>query len=437
MKEQFIGFIGYSEEEKKELWEQALFVIDTNILINFYKYTSESSTKILFDILKWLKDEKRLWVPYQVGLEYFFNYEGNMTKQREGYTLLKDKFEKVKEDAEKILDSVHSKHPYILTEQFKPYIENVKNINEDIQEQLNQEIEKLPDTNDIHIEIMNLLDGVIGEPYSQEEIDKIEEQGRVRFKYKVPPGFEDNKDEKKKEYRTYGDVRYQQIYGDLIVWNQIIDKANDVEESKPIIFITEDRKEDWWEKHKKSIKRPHPQLLQEFYNKTTKKFYMYRTARFVENAKRYLNFEVTEEVISNVSADIENIREEVEDHEETEQFKESQFEIDSNIFSYLSNEEQIIFDNMVESTNAEGNSSVANNVYNNAIRWAYNKVISKLDRQIHDLIRVMSNFHNGYAGTALNAYNKLPNNPDDRIKNMTKIIRFLKDKIAWYEDQGY
>ncbi len=52
MLEHFKGFIDYTENEFKELWENALFVVDTNILINFYKYTSKDSTKFLLDILK-------------------------------------------------------------------------------------------------------------------------------------------------------------------------------------------------------------------------------------------------------------------------------------------------------------------------------------------------------------------------------------------------
>lgn len=52
MKEKFIGFIGYTDTELKDLWESAVFVVDTNILLNFYKYTSKESTQSLLDILK-------------------------------------------------------------------------------------------------------------------------------------------------------------------------------------------------------------------------------------------------------------------------------------------------------------------------------------------------------------------------------------------------
>ncbi|KJD45761.1 PIN-like domain-containing protein [Paenibacillus terrae] len=88
MLDKFKGFISYTNEEFKVFWEKAIFVVDTNVLLNFFKYTSKESTKSLLGILKKLKDSGRLWIPHQVALEYFFNYENNMLKQQEGYKLL-------------------------------------------------------------------------------------------------------------------------------------------------------------------------------------------------------------------------------------------------------------------------------------------------------------------------------------------------------------
>ncbi|MCM3584255.1 PIN-like domain-containing protein [Mesobacillus maritimus] len=140
MLEQFKGFIGYTEDEFKELWEQAIFVVDTNILINFYKYKSNQSTKSLLDILKKLKDNERLWIPHQVALEYFFNYEDNMYKQNEGYALLQKELMKLKEDAIKTLNTVKSKHPYIMTDKFEFFIDGLDQSNEKIQEMINVEV---------------------------------------------------------------------------------------------------------------------------------------------------------------------------------------------------------------------------------------------------------------------------------------------------------
>jgi hypothetical protein len=291
MLEQFKGYIGYTDDEFKELWEKALFVVDTNILINFYKYTSKQSTKSLLDILKKLKESNRLWIPHQVALEYFFNYEDNMYKQNEGYDLLGKELLKLKDDANKALSTVKSKHPYIMTDKFQFFIDKMDQSNKELQEQLEIEINNLPDTKTIQQELLDLLEGIVGEPYTQEKINAIEKDGKDRYQHDVPPGFKDKNDNNKQGYRTYGEFRYQQLYGDLIVWFQIIDKAKTEENPTPIILITEDRKEDWWEKDGQKIKRPHPQQIQEFLNKTQQEFYMYPAFPTICNDKSYLTIE--------------------------------------------------------------------------------------------------------------------------------------------------
>ncbi len=320
MLEQFKGFIGYTEEEFKDLWEKAIFVVDTNVLLNFYKYTSKESTTSLLAILKQLKDTGRLWIPHQVALEYFFNYENNMYKQHEGYNLLGSELRKLKDEAEKTLRTVQSEHPYIITDKFQFYINDIEESNTQLQDQLNKEIANLPDSKEIQKDLKLLLDGVIGEPYNQDRINTIEKDGLDRYKHNVPPGFKDKGDKKRENFRTYGDFRYQQLYGDLIVWHQMLDKASKDDNPTPIIFITEEKKEDWWEKEDGKIKRPQPQLIQEFFNKTKKNFYMYRTENFVKYAKEYLDAGVTDEQVKNVTKDVEQIRKS-EEKEEKEKEK--------------------------------------------------------------------------------------------------------------------
>lgn len=83
---------------------------------------------------------------------------------------------------------------------------------------------------------------------------KIIREGELRYKYKIPPGYEDiNKDGVEK-------------FGDLFVWKEILDLP--VEKSvKDIIFITNDIKEDWWSKDSQDNLVVHDKLLSEFKEK--------------------------------------------------------------------------------------------------------------------------------------------------------------------------
>lgn len=304
----FAGFIDYSQEEYNELWSHAIFVVDTNILLNFYKYTTSESVKGFFNILKKLKEENRLWVPHQVALEYFHNYEGSMLKQTEGYKLLQKKIIDLKKQADTIFGNVTSEHPYIHLQNLEFYKDKLKDLNDELIRKIDESLKELPDSQDTKRELEDLLNGIIGEAYNQEKIDEIQKEGELRYLDNVPPGFEDKDDANKKNNRTYGHMKYQQLYGDLILWKQIIDKASSEENPKPIIFITEEKKADWWQKEGKLIKRPQPHLVQEFLEKTNQKFYMYRTDSFLNYARKYLNAKVSEEQVNEVTKELENIR---------------------------------------------------------------------------------------------------------------------------------
>lgn len=429
--EQFKGLIGYKEEEFKELWENAIFVVDTNILINFYKYTSKESTKSLLDILKKLKENDRLWIPHQVALEYFFNYEGNMHKQKEGYDLLGKQLTKLKQDAQNTLKTIESKHPYIITKKFEFFIESMEKSNKDLQEQLKKEIDELPDSNSIQQDLLNLLDGIIGLPYTQKQTDEIEKEGKYRYLHDIPPGFKDKDDKEKQGFRTYGDFKYQLFYGDLIVWKQMIDKAKTEESPKPIIYITEDRKEDWWEKDKGQIKRPHPQLIQEFLNKTNQKFYMYRTDNFVRKAIEYLGYGVTEEQAREVTNEIENIR-------KVDEFNENEVRIQkatalNKVADYLSEGERNVFYQMVEQSNdLELDSAKANYKYSQAIKWAFRNALPRIDKKFQDLVILLSTNNTEKGQLAQHFYNSLPEDTDERVLKLLEEIPNMKNIINIY-----
>ncbi|MCM3767032.1 PIN-like domain-containing protein [Neobacillus niacini] len=410
----------------------SIFVVDTNILINFYKYTSKESTKSLLGILKKLKENDRLWIPHQVALEYFFNYEGNMHKQKEGYDLLENELKKLKEDAEKRLEAVKRNHPYIDIKKFHFIFNDIEQSNSKVQEQIIKEITNLPDPKAIQQDLLNLLDGIIGEPYPQEKINAIETEGKERYQYDVPPGFKDKKDKEKQDFRTYGDFRYQQLYGDLIVWNQIMDRAKREGNQTPIILITEDRKEDWWEKESGKIKGPHPQLIQEFINETQQKFYMYRTDNFVRYAFEYLGADISEAQIQEVTNEVENIR-------RYEEFNENKLKIQkatalNKVTDYLTEDEKNVFFQMVEQSNdLELDSFTANYKYGQAVKWAFRTALPKIEKKFQDLVILLStlNAEKGHLGQHF--YNSLSEDTDERVLKLLNEMPNIKSTINFYK----
>lgn len=73
---------------------------------------------------------------------------------------------------------------------------------------------------DLPSQLISLLQqkGNIGLPLSINETIAIYEEGQLRFKYKIPPGYEDMGKSKN------GDFKHQQ-YGDLLIWKEILQRA--------------------------------------------------------------------------------------------------------------------------------------------------------------------------------------------------------------------
>ncbi|MBY8908877.1 hypothetical protein K6L05_03640 [Salinicoccus roseus] len=440
MLEHFKGFISYTDEEFTEIWDEAIIVVDTNILLNFYKYTTKQPTKSLLSILKKLKEDKRLWIPHQVALEYFFNYENNMIKKKEGYQLLKKELEKVEQEAKKSLDRVNSTHPYINTEDFSFIFEDLVKSNNKANEIIDSEIDSLPDLRYIHTEILELMADTVGDPYNQSQIDSIERDGKRRYSNHVPPGYKDLKNKSIHGSRSYGGFVYERIYGDLILWRQMIDKAK--EDSKPVIFITQDDKEDWWEIKKGETRGPQPSLIQEFFNETTQNFYIYNTVSFIKFASKELNIDVNDDELSEVTAELESIKtaeENIKPKLNIEKvWKSHGYEDDRNYidFLYKSNISiNEILEYLPQHESEQGKMLISNTLSHNNEGFDINdaifdityKALPYLEQTAYDLLTEITISGNANLSNEFeNEINSLPKSAVDRGVTLIKLIKEME-----------
>ncbi|MXZ00727.1 hypothetical protein F4Y93_08790, partial [Candidatus Poribacteria bacterium] len=67
MKNIFKGYYKLDDKELQSLWGNALFIFDTNVLLNLYRYQATTSNE-LFTVMESLAD--RVWIPYHDGLEF-------------------------------------------------------------------------------------------------------------------------------------------------------------------------------------------------------------------------------------------------------------------------------------------------------------------------------------------------------------------------------
>jgi len=295
MRDLFPGYYQPTEQEFNELWNECIFSFDTNVLLHIYRYSPKTRER-LFDILE--KLQERIWIPHQVGYEFHKNRLDVISSQSSAY----DKIVKILEDnlkLEKIgnlnkeLDQYekdYKKHSTIEVNKISVDIktkikELIKTVIESVKDDLKDLKNNHPDlsTEDVFQDkIIEILNGRIGNPYPKKlDIYKLVEE---RFKYLIPPGYEDAK--------TKG---VPERYGDAILWLQLIDYATS--DKKPIIFVTDDDKEDWWLKSNRKTISPRPELVQEMLTEAGVQFHMYSADQFLDYAQKFLHLSEQPEVI--------------------------------------------------------------------------------------------------------------------------------------------
>lgn len=313
MRHSYFGYYKLNDEELNTLWKNALFIFDTNVLLNLYRY-QESTRDALLEVMETLKG--KMWIPFHVGLEYHRNRLKVIAEQKTRFSEVKniiaDSISKIEDEFNKMqLKTRHSQiNPENIIKQYRA-----------IQKEYEEELSKLEDScitvsseDIIRDRLDELYDGKIGKPpKTQEEVNELFEEGDARYSNCIPPGFkDDSKDKTKSDEFSYAGIVYRRKYGDLIIWKQIISYAREKKVSK-IIFVTDDKKADWWWKERCDGEKTigvRPELREEILrDANVGGFHVYNTEGFLKYANKKLDAQITDDAIDEVRAvSIEKLR---------------------------------------------------------------------------------------------------------------------------------
>lgn len=272
MKKQFAEYYELPEERIKEIWDNSLIVFDTNVLLNLYRYKEDARTEFI-NVIKFYKE--RLWIPYQVGLEFHRRREEIMRKNAAAYETLGNSISTQLVKTVDILSNEYARHPYIDMTDIRKKVERCAS---SIRKSLENQGKNHPDyfeKDDILDAVSSLFDGCVGDDFTEDELEALYNEGERRYANQVPPGYCDEKNKKDKAKRS--------LYGDLVVWKQVIAYAK--EKGQCVILITDDHKSDWWDKVE-GKHSPRKELIREFMDCTGHSILIYDSGRFLEYAKR-------------------------------------------------------------------------------------------------------------------------------------------------------
>lgn len=271
-----------SERESK-LWKNSVFVFDTSAIGALYGLIP-SSQEVMMEILNKFAD--RTWIPAQVLYEYRKNREKMIMNPCEEHyqnpkaivnSSLIDNFDIYLKDFEN--EDFHPNMSPEALDKLKAFRDELNNTLKEVKRIIKAEHSKQKERISKIKEDDKILDAIDnlphGNPFISSEILEIIKEGELRYRNSIPPGYKD-RDEKKGT----------QIYGDLIIWKEVLRYAKD--NKKDVIFICDDVKEDWYlADEKKKLFTPRHELIKEFYDMTGQECWIYPLRIFIEKLEKY------------------------------------------------------------------------------------------------------------------------------------------------------
>lgn len=332
------------EKIKEDVFKDNIIILDTNILLNLYRHGNDNRKKFL-EILE--KAKENIYLPYQVVHEFFQNKNDIISQKIASKEKAKKALEKAINEVKGI--SFYKKDEVLIEKLDKLLNESISIL---IKKEEEDEIKEnyIVNEDKVLTKFFEIFEGKVNTKLLDEEILKIEEEGKDRYEKNIPPGYMD----KKKGTNN--------CYGDLIIWKEIIKIAKKYK--KNILFITDDEKEDWIETYNGMYISPRKELIKEFNEETHKNFWILKNNEFLK--------------ISSQKFKIENI---------SDLKKEAEFLLDEDKKKTLDNElnvlENKINDSCSEITLSNGKCKVISSLQ---FDLNYIEELKKLEKNLKELI---------------------------------------------------
>jgi hypothetical protein len=290
----FEGLWRRPTEDYKHGVKSYLISLDTNVLLQLYRFTPDARNELL-DVLGRLGD--RLWIPHQVANEYFNRRVDAVKEHLALYTSVPKSLEEARAKAMQELHTFAKrcsmpdaeKRDLInpIDQAFSATLASIKQRGGSF----DLSLENVIDADPILESLARILDGKTGRAFEEEEAKRLTEEAERRYKDEIPPGF---KDASKRE----------NAHGDFFVWEQLLREAQS--RKTPVLFVTNDVKDDWVKKEAGLVIGAHPLLVAEFKGRCEgADFLVTQLGRFLQIAKEELGASVSASTV----AQAENIRE--------------------------------------------------------------------------------------------------------------------------------
>ncbi|NBE53314.1 PIN-like domain-containing protein [Streptomyces boluensis] len=260
------------DDARCAFYQDSLIVLDTNVLLSLYEYTAESREEV-FSALEQVSG--RLWMPYQVGLEFvrgrrsalesrrrvlteaaksvnskmmaarraIVEARATVQKQLEKYARMPEEIAALEELASESAVEQHLA-PYFSA--FKEQLDKLKSGHDLAPVSVDQGDPILP-------RVAHLYGDRVGDQPDDNVLrDRLDEAVAFRFPNEIPPGFAD-----------MGKETPLRSAGDFLLWEEIVEHVSTLpHSSRRVLLVSNDTKGDWYA-NSNGGPRPWPALVDE------------------------------------------------------------------------------------------------------------------------------------------------------------------------------
>jgi len=282
----FEYYLPPTPEQTMTFLNEAMVVVDTNVLLNLYRY-NEQAREDLLKVLAALDD--RLFVTHQIAYEFWERREAvisDASRMSERFAAeLASKAEPLFQHLNEwknrvsppkdIAADVRAKLETAIDEA----AERVRSLDTAVPAEAGRDVEK----DEVLGQLLPLLEGRVGSAPDETTSQQDDAEAARRATDDIPPGF---KDKKKSGDRPFGDYR---------VWAQSTREA--IARGMKLLIVTDDRKEDWWHMHGGQRSGPRREILAEFAGAGGEGLLLMTPATLLFSAREALGVDIADESV--------------------------------------------------------------------------------------------------------------------------------------------
>ncbi|MBX9722620.1 MAG: PIN domain-containing protein [Candidatus Obscuribacterales bacterium] len=268
MKNAFLGYYRTTIplKQRKEIWESATFVFDTNVWLRIIDNKLDKHELFLTLVLDQLKD--RVWMPFQIATEYHRHIPTHIQSRLAPYDEIIKSLETVRKKSNHELELPSKKLKDLAkNSELLSCINELKNLRHKTERTCKSIVSRIAD----------IFTNKIGEMPDYSLFQFRCQLAELRYKQNIPPGYKDAKTK----------AETGNAFGDALLWLELLEYASS--SKSHIVFVTQEKKTDWW------LERPgaesliaRPELAQEMKITSSVEFMMYGFKGFLEDAHRFL-----------------------------------------------------------------------------------------------------------------------------------------------------